>query len=421
MAGASGRTQRALVLLTTALDHAQQLDDPARAALLHMRMGAQHWVAGNEKACLTALDEAVRILPPEPSAERARVLAAHAQWLMQAWHHRDAIQRAEEALEVARTVDARTEEGLALDILGSCTNDVELLVAARQIAEEVGNAEGITQAYLHLSAVLWSRGRLREANDCGRRGLAVARELGLERSTGSLLAVSVAGDLCDLGDLDESDRIIAAALEHQTPDAVRLHAIKGCVEIIRGDFAAAAEHLELTRQLSPSPFEGIWPYVGLAVLASFEGRYDDARSIVDEAVGSIERLGFSDSGLFSPDSVEIYVVGLWAEADCAELARVERSEADLDEPVDGPAGCPPASGRSPSRRNEQPMMAGCPASPRPPRRSCRGWRVGRTRSCGQQRRSGGSSSRWCVCASTPASDRPRPCSPPRRRGHGSSR
>jgi DNA-binding NarL/FixJ family response regulator/tetratricopeptide (TPR) repeat protein len=329
-AGASGRTQRALTLLTTALDHAQQLGDSTRAALLHMRMGAQHWVAGDEKACLTALDEAVRILPPEPSAERARVLAAHAQWLMQAWHHRDAIQRAEEALEVARTVNARTEQGLALDILGSCTNDVELLVAARQIAEEVGNAEGITQAYLHLSAVLWSRGRLREANDCGRRGLAVARELGLERSTGSLLVVSVAGDLCDLGDLDESDRIIAAALEHQTAEAVRLHAIKGCVEIIRGDFPAAAEHLELTRQLSPSPFEGIWPYVGLAVLAIFEGRYDDARSIVDEAVRSIEQLGFSDSGLFSPDSVEIYVVGLWAEADCAELARAERSAAGLD-------------------------------------------------------------------------------------------
>jgi DNA-binding CsgD family transcriptional regulator/tetratricopeptide (TPR) repeat protein len=331
MAGASGRTQRALALLTTALDHAEQLGDSTRAALLHMRVGAQHWVAGDEKACLAALDQAVRILPPEPSAERARVLAAHAQWLMQAWRHRDAIQRAEEALEVARAVSARTEEGLALDILGSCTNDVELLVAARRIAEEVGNAEGITQAYLHLSAVLWSRGRLREANDCGRRGLAVARELGLERSTGSLLAVSVAGDLCDLGDLDESDRIIAAALEHQTTEAVRLHAIKGCVEIIRGDLAAAAEHLELTRQLSPSPFEGIWPYCGLAVLAIFEGRYDDARSIVDEAVGSIERLGFSDSGLFSPDSVEIYVTGLWVEADCAERARAERSAADVDE------------------------------------------------------------------------------------------
>ena len=68
---------------------------------------------------------------------------------------------------------------------------------------------------------------------------------------------------------------MAAALEHQTTEAVRLHAIKGCVEIIRGDFPAAAEHFELTRKLSPSPFEGIWPYCDLAVLAIFEGRYDE--------------------------------------------------------------------------------------------------------------------------------------------------
>ena len=221
-----------------------------------MRVGAQRWATGDELACLAAMEEAVRILPPEPSAERARVLAAHAQWLLLAGRRRDALGRAEEALAVARTIGARAEEGHALDILGSCTGDTEHLVAARRIAEEVGNAEGITRADINLSAVLWSRGRLREANDVGRRGLAAARELGLERSMGGFLAESVAGDLYDLGDWEESDRVLAEALEYQTAAAARLQTIKAMLEFARGDFRAAREHLELARRLSPSPSKG---------------------------------------------------------------------------------------------------------------------------------------------------------------------
>jgi DNA-binding CsgD family transcriptional regulator/tetratricopeptide (TPR) repeat protein len=330
-AGLAGRVERALVLLTTALDQLQQPDNPARAALLHMRVGAQRWAAGDELACLAAMEAAVRILPPEPSAERARVLAAHAQWLLLAGRRRDALGRAEEALTVARTIGARAEEGHALDILGSCTGDTEHLLAARRIAEEVGDAEGITRADINLSAVLWSRGRLREANDVGRRGLAAARELGLERSMGGFLAESVAGDLYDLGDWEESDRVLAEALEYQTAAGVRLQTIKALLEFGRGDFRAAREHLELARRLSPSPFQGTWPHSFLAILAIHERRYDDARAAVDEAVGILDRLGSDDRQLFSADAVEIYVTGLWVEADCAELARAERSAAGVEE------------------------------------------------------------------------------------------
>jgi DNA-binding CsgD family transcriptional regulator/tetratricopeptide (TPR) repeat protein len=329
-AGFAGRVERALVLLTAALDQLQQTGDWARAALLHMRVGAQRWAAGDEPACLAALEEAVRILPPDPSAERARVLAAHAQWLMLAGRGRDAARRAEEALAVARTVGARAEEGHALDILGSCTGDIEHLEEARRIAEEVGNAEGVTRADLDLSAVLWSRGRLREAHDVGLRGLAVARELGLERSMGSFLAESVAGDLVDLGEWEESDRVIADALEHQTAAAFRLQTIKGLLEVGRGDFSAAREHLELAMRLSTSPFEGAWPHCGLAKLAMFEGRYDDARAAIDEAVGILEQLD-SEQRLLSPDAAVVIIIGLWVEADCAELARAERSAAGVVE------------------------------------------------------------------------------------------
>ena len=160
-AGSAAQTQRALVLLTTALDQLDPASDPVRVALLLMRLGDARWTTGDEPACLAALKEAVRILPAEPSAERARVLAAYAQWLMLAGRERDAVGRANQALAVARAVGARAEEGHALDILGACSADIEHLEQALRIAEEVGNAEGIARAYLNLGATLswWSAGR----------------------------------------------------------------------------------------------------------------------------------------------------------------------------------------------------------------------------------------------------------------------
>jgi DNA-binding CsgD family transcriptional regulator/tetratricopeptide (TPR) repeat protein len=327
-AGFADRTQRALVLLTTALEELDPNDGPVRAALLHMRLGGQRWIVGDEPACLAALEEAVRILPAEPSPERARVLAAYAQWLMMAGRDRDAVRRAEEALGVARTVGARAEEGHALDILGSCTGNIDYLEEARRIAEEEGNAEGIARAYLNLGATLSQDGRIREALAVSRRGLAVAREHGLARME-SVLAASVALNLFDLGDWRESDRVVVEGLGRAAMGASRLHLIKGMLELGRGDFPAAREHLELARRLNPSPHEAAWPLEILAELALWESRYDDARDAIAQLVSAVE--------LFDPevdpsplDSAGIYALGLRVEADCAELARAARSAAGVD-------------------------------------------------------------------------------------------
>jgi tetratricopeptide (TPR) repeat protein len=213
-------------------------------ALLLMRLGGERWGAGDEPACLAAFEEAVRILPAESAPERARVLAYHAQYLMLAGRWHEATRRAQEALAVARTVGARAEEGHALDILGVCTRDIERLVEARRIAEEVGNAEGVTRAYLNLGATLSQGGRQREALDVFRRGLAAARELGLESSMGSFLAVALAQTLFEVGDWEDSGRVVAEALERETNAATsRLHAVKGILGLGRGDFPTAKRHL----------------------------------------------------------------------------------------------------------------------------------------------------------------------------------
>jgi DNA-binding CsgD family transcriptional regulator len=333
-ASASGRSKRALALLTTALGQLDPAIDPVRAALLYMRLGGVRWGTGDEPGCLAAFEEAVRILPAEPSAERAQVLAEYAQFLMLAAPLRDAVGRAEEALVVARTVGARAAEGHALDILGSCTLDIGHLEQALRIAEEVGNAEGVVRAYLNLGATLELDGRQRDALAVTRRGLAVARELGLEQAMGSFLTANLAGTLFDLGDWEDCDRALAEALERETTAAFVLHRVKGQLEVGRGDFQSASHHLELARRLNPAPSQAVWSLAGQAELAIWQGRHDDADDAVDEARPVLEQLQAGDDGLdlgLKLLVLQFYVLGLRAAADRAELARAQRSVAGVDE------------------------------------------------------------------------------------------
>jgi DNA-binding CsgD family transcriptional regulator/tetratricopeptide (TPR) repeat protein len=333
-ASAAGRSQRALALLTTALDQLDPAIDPVRVALLLMRLGGERWATGDEPACLATFEEAVRILPAEPSAERARVLAEYAQYLMLAAPLRDAVGRAEEALVVARTVGARAAEGHALDILGSCTLDIGHLEQALRIAEEVGNAEGIVRAYLNLGATLGVEGRTRDALAVTRRGLAVARELGLEQAMGSFLTHNLAATLFELGDWEDCDRALAEALERETTAAFALHTVKGQLEVGRGDFPSARHHLEMARQLNPAPSQAVGPLARLAELAIWQGRHDDANAALDEAMGVLEQDQAGDDGLdleLKLLVLQFCVLGLRAAADRAELARAQRSAAGVDE------------------------------------------------------------------------------------------
>jgi DNA-binding CsgD family transcriptional regulator len=333
-AGASGQPERATVLLTQALDQLDPASDPVRAALLYMELGGERWATGDEPGGLAALDQAVGLLPSQPSAERARILAEYAASLMLAGQTRDAVGRAEEALAVARTVGARAEEGHALDILGTCTGNIQHLEQARRIAEEVGNPEGIVITNLNLGAVLAVSGRVREALDVVRRGLVVARELGREQAIGSFLTASLAADLFDLGDWDDSDRVLTEALERETTAAFMLHQIKGQLEVGRGDFPSASHHLELARRLNPAPYQAAWRLTSLVELAIWEGRHDDARAAIDEGLRMVEQLRAGDdepNPQFKLLVLKLGVLGLWAAADRAELARAQRSAADVDE------------------------------------------------------------------------------------------
>ena len=118
-ANLTGELHRAVALAQQAVDLVDAADDPVRSALNRERLGRYLWVTGESEAALESYHEAVDLMPADPpSPELARVLAAHGQILMLRGRPRDSRARCEQAIEVARSVGARAEEGHALDTLG---------------------------------------------------------------------------------------------------------------------------------------------------------------------------------------------------------------------------------------------------------------------------------------------------------------
>jgi ATP/maltotriose-dependent transcriptional regulator MalT len=340
-AGQAGRVELSRALFVEAVDRLDQTADPMRAALLLMALGRRYWEAGDEPASLAAFDQAINLLPVEPSAERARVLAAHAQALWLAGRIREAAGRAEKALAVARQVGARPEEAHALDMVGTCVADrgdlataISYLQDARRMAEEVSYPQAIARACLNLGSVLRRAGRLQESWEATCQGYEAASRFGIQRAMGSFLTANMASHLFDTGRWQDADRLLGEVLDDAASATFRLHHVAGRLQTARGEFAAAREHLELAARTSPSARERVGPVLALAELAIWQGRREDARALLDTALSLFDDLtakrGYGDD-VPGWEIVNCYVLGLRLEADRAELARARRMPAGLAE------------------------------------------------------------------------------------------
>ena len=213
-----GELARSVALTRKAIELVD--DDPVRLALLHERLGRYLWVTGDAEAALASYHEAVDLMPPEPpTAELARVLAAHGQILMLRGRPRESRRRCEQAIEVARSVGARAEEGHALNTLGvdiSSLGDREQgiahLVEAKRIAEELGWIDEIGRVYVNLSEEIDWDGRTAEAVELTLEGAEAMRGLGA-RSYVLFLETEAAQRLVRLGRLDDADRAVRRVLE----------------------------------------------------------------------------------------------------------------------------------------------------------------------------------------------------------------
>src|SRR5262249_26529453 len=138
-AGLSGQAQRAAALARAALRETDALGDPRRAGLAQGRLAEFLWLAGDSDGALEALREAVALLPADPpSVARARVMAGHAWIMMMHGRAEESRARCEEAISIARSTNARAEEGHAVNTLGF---DLLLLGDRRRAIELISEAK----------------------------------------------------------------------------------------------------------------------------------------------------------------------------------------------------------------------------------------------------------------------------------------
>jgi DNA-binding CsgD family transcriptional regulator len=356
-ADAAGDTDRAAQLVRQAMALVDQARHPQRLGLLHEQLARYLRTLGDPDA-LGEQQQAVRLVRPEPSPERARVLGSLAQLLVLVARFVEARGLAEEAAAIARQVGARAEEanaraalGGALAHLGEPDAGLAELQAARRLATQAGDVTAVLRAMVNHSDVLLAAGRLHEAATVALGGIQEARRLGLARSFGPFLAANATEALVALGRWDQAERVSREGLDVAWSDAasVTLPLPRAALELGLGDLDAAEARLRAAQRLLPTPVyepQQSGPlFAGLAELALWRGDLERARGLVAEAMPLVE----ANPRYAAP----LDALGMRVEADRAELARARRpGEAAPDdgtatallERLQGAAASPAAAG-----------------------------------------------------------------------------
>ncbi|MFG2004020.1 LuxR C-terminal-related transcriptional regulator [Spirillospora sp. NPDC048911] len=226
----------------------------ATAALLITR-AALHDRDGQDP--LPDLLEATHLLPPaSASVVRGRVLAEPA--TSQRNHRRLAPARAsaEEALEIGRRTHDRVVQAKALVTLAALAAANADLATAIELYGEAGAAAAQAGAHdtqllvaITESDTLEAAGEHARAAQVARQGMALAADLGLARTRGTLLAPNLSESLLSLGRRPEATEVDRAALSLAPPPLYQayLQIIQATVDLRRGDTGPASAAAEQAR------------------------------------------------------------------------------------------------------------------------------------------------------------------------------
>jgi tetratricopeptide (TPR) repeat protein len=323
----AGAADRAVALVRGALAEVDHLRDPLLAGQLTERLAFHLRVAGRPGA-MEAYQEAIRLVPPGPTVERARVLAGLGQALMLRARFAEAVATCQEAIEVARAAGSPAVEGHALCSLGTALARLEdpdeglaALHEARRLAAELGAAKDEARACVNLSDLLNDLGRLEEAVAVAMEGIEVARAAGLRRTFGAFLAGNGAAALYNQGRWDETAELTAAFLELGDDEDLNTVTLRQSVAVLdagRGDFASALGHVRAARRLAGDEFIAVqYPPVlasAEAESAAWQGRLDQAAAAVADGLAALQ------GPLVDLRACMLLAIGLRVEGDRAGLA-----------------------------------------------------------------------------------------------------
>ncbi|MGA3031362.1 MAG: LuxR C-terminal-related transcriptional regulator [Candidatus Limnocylindrales bacterium] len=200
------------------------LDDPRERLALGIvmdQLGRYRRAAGDHEGALAAHRRAVELVPPEPTAARARVLASLAQFRMLEGVFSEAKRYAQEAVDVAAAVgDEARQEMLhatcTLAVADAWGEDPEPAVwRLRQTRDEaagLGRLDDLFRVYANLTTVLDLLGRREEAIAIAYEGIAEAERAGQATVYGNFLRANAAESSFFLGRWSECRRLCLDAL-----------------------------------------------------------------------------------------------------------------------------------------------------------------------------------------------------------------
>jgi len=322
----AGEYDAAIALARAAIDAVDAETDPTLAGLLHNRLRWALWESGDRAGAAEAVDAALRLIPSAPPTQaRASALAQHAGILVFAGQYDASRAEAEEAIAMARELDAPGELALALGVLGwglaaqgNVDGGLERFREGAAIASAIGSAEGVSLASINLVTLLDRVGRSREQLDAALVAFRSAERLGVARTYGALLLGYAAKAQFVLGQWDEADRTTETGLRTGASDRaeVWLSINRGRLMTARGRFGAASALLERARSLAgrhgPGEFEGPL-LLAEAELGVWRGDMAAVRQAGHAALGMAVGGGPPD-----PSLAWIAIAVVRAEADSAE-------------------------------------------------------------------------------------------------------
>jgi DNA-binding CsgD family transcriptional regulator len=333
-ASAAGDNAHAQKLAQRVLTRTGPAADDVRAALRLERLGRFSWLAGDLDTSRQAYDDALRIIPEQPSAARARILAATAQSLMLQSRFVSSRGYAEQAIAVAQAVGARAEEGHArntlgtdLAALGSHAAGVEMIRAGLQIARQIGDDNEAARCQVNLASILANARQAADALQAGEEGITEVTALGLARTAAAAILGSVLEALYLLGRWHELQSRANAALEAEPEpwSAVSVRIPRCRVALARGDLAAAAADLAAMTAVPGATSD---PYYG-ADLAALDAALAAARG---DLAGAAARAGDAFTIAAAADDIVrclgIAALAIRFEADGLDAARLTAHRSD---------------------------------------------------------------------------------------------
>jgi ATP/maltotriose-dependent transcriptional regulator MalT len=301
---------------------------PRRASLLEVR-GRMLCELGRP-GFVEDLQEAVRCLPAEPATElRSRALSTLATYVRFTTDIEGARAAAEESLEIAQRIGSLSAEVDARCTLFCVDVDYERDGAAldevEATAERAGGSKARLRAAVLKSHFLEGAGLHEEAAEVAHRGMHLAREYGVARTHGTLLAANSAEPLVSLGRWDEAHAVLRQALE-QNPalsNRVTLVVLDGEVALATGDLDTARVRAVQARELTAPRMQWLKTQDYFAMLR-LESRLRLAEGRPDAALESV-RAVLDNPGL--PDDARyawpVLVTGALACASLGEAATID--------------------------------------------------------------------------------------------------